>query len=36
MPRRSRLRSMEDADLAVQDAGGIDQAAKTTGLPVVP
>lgn len=27
---------MEDADLAVQDAGGIDEAAKATGLPVVP
>lgn len=27
---------MDDADLAVQDAGGIDEAAKATGLPVVP
>lgn len=27
---------MEDADFAVQNAGGIDQAAKATGLPVVP
>jgi rhodanese-related sulfurtransferase len=27
---------MEDADLAVQDAGGIEEAAKATGLPVVP
>ncbi len=27
---------MEEADLAVQDAGGIDEAAKATGLPVVP
>ena len=27
---------LEDADLAVQDAGGIDEAAKATGLPVVP
>ena len=27
---------MEDADLAVQDAGGIDDAAQATGLPVVP
>jgi phage shock protein E len=27
---------MADAELAVQDAGGIDEAAKATGLPVVP
>jgi rhodanese-related sulfurtransferase len=26
---------MEDADLAVRDAGGIDEATKATGLPVV-
>ena len=28
--------AMADADLTVQDAGGIDEAAKATGLPVVP
>ena len=28
--------AMRDADLTVQDAGGIDEAAKATGLPVVP
>lgn len=27
---------MDAADLTVQDAGGIDEAAKATGLPVVP
>jgi phage shock protein E len=27
---------MVDADLTVQDAGGIDEAANATGLPVVP
>lgn len=28
--------TMVAADLAVQDAGGIDEAARATGLPVVP
>lgn len=28
--------AMDAADLSVQDAGGIDEAAKATGLPVVP
>ena len=27
---------MVDADLTVQDAGGIDEAANATGLPIVP